>query len=166
MRQKMAISTILSLDLGTKFGWATYKDGEITSGNYDLSSKPKVGRFEGGGIKFLRFERELERLIISSGPIDLISFEAVHRHVQGAVAAAHAYGGFLAILTKFCEQRDIPYEGYGVKEVKKSFTGNGAAKKGLVIQKANEFGFNVTDDNEADAIAVLHHTMGLYNIER
>ncbi len=49
-------STILALDLGTTTGWALRtRDGAVTSGTQ--SFRPQ--RFEGGGMRFLRFKRWL-----------------------------------------------------------------------------------------------------------
>ena len=49
-------TTILALDLGTTTGWALRgSDGHITSGSE--SFRPQ--RFEGGGMRFLRFRRWL-----------------------------------------------------------------------------------------------------------
>lgn len=52
----MSTSIIIALDLGTTTGWATYEpSGNITSGTASF----KTGRFEGGGMPFLRFKRWL-----------------------------------------------------------------------------------------------------------
>ncbi len=49
-------SCILALDLGTSTGWALRAhDGLITSGT--VSFKP--GRFDGGGMRYLRFSNRL-----------------------------------------------------------------------------------------------------------
>ena len=50
------MTTIFSLDLGTTTGWALRAaDGRITSGSQSF----KPGRFEGGGMRYLRFKRWL-----------------------------------------------------------------------------------------------------------
>jgi hypothetical protein len=50
--------TILALDLGTTTGWALRShDGLITSGT--VSFRP--GRFDGGGMRYLRFTNWLDR---------------------------------------------------------------------------------------------------------
>ncbi|CBA17099.1 hypothetical phage-related protein [Xanthomonas albilineans GPE PC73] len=47
-------TTILALDLGTRTGWALqHSDGTITSGTEPFTPQ----RFEGGGMRFLRFKR-------------------------------------------------------------------------------------------------------------
>ena len=53
-------TAILALDLGTHTGWALYqRDGTITSGTEHFSPQ----RFEGGGMRFLRFKRWLNEQI-------------------------------------------------------------------------------------------------------
>ena len=49
-------TTILALDLGTHTGWALLQlDDTITSGTENF----KPHRFEGGGMRFLRFKQWL-----------------------------------------------------------------------------------------------------------
>ena len=58
--------TILALDLGTTTGWAIRGfDGLITSGT--VSFKP--GRYDGGGMRYLRFTNWLSEINRLSGPI-------------------------------------------------------------------------------------------------
>ena len=110
--------TILALDLGTTTGWALRgSDGHITSGSE--SYRPQ--RFEGGGMRFLRFKRWLTEIKQSCDGIDCLHFEEVRRHVS--TDAAHAYGGFLATLTAWCEHHQIPYQGVPVGTIKKHVTG-------------------------------------------
>lgn len=145
---------IICLDPATKCGWATYDvdTQKFQSGVFDLSAN----RFRGGGMRYLNFKRELEKLMF---PYPLISshevyFEEVKRH-QGT-DAAHVYGGLLAVLTSFCEEHEIPYQGVPVGTIKKSFTGKGNAKKPAMIAEAIRRGHNPKDDNEADALAIVH----------
>ena len=144
-------TTILALDLGTTTGWALRSsDGAITSGSE--SFRPQ--RFEGGGMRFLRFKRWLAELKDMAGGIDTMHFEEVRRHVS--TDAAHAYGGFLATLTAWCEHHQIPYQGVPVGTIKKHATGKGNASKDLVIAAMTTLGHAPADDNEADALALLH----------
>ncbi|MFM7631194.1 MAG: hypothetical protein ACKO43_05220, partial [Alphaproteobacteria bacterium] len=77
---------ILALDLGTITGWALQSaKGLITSGT--VSFKPS--RFEGGGMRYLRFERWLSEILFPLDWIDVVYFEEVRRHL--GVDAAHAY---------------------------------------------------------------------------
>mgnify|MGYP000013365504 CR=1 FL=1 len=143
-------TTILALDLGTTTGWGLAEvDGRITSGSQ--SFKPQ--RFEGGGMRFLRFKRWLTDIKQCSSDINLIVFEEVRRHA--GVDAAHVYGGFMGQLTAWCEHHQIPYEGVPVGTIKKHATGKGNASKDDMVAAARRLGHAPADDNEADALALL-----------
>ena len=77
-------------------------------------------------------------------------------HGDGGIIAQHKYGGFLATIQAFGERHEIPYIGFGVTEIKKHWTGKGNAKKESIVDMARLLGFNPKDDNEADALAILH----------
>ena len=144
------IRTILALDLGTTTGWALRShDGLITSGM--VSFKPR--RFDGGGMRYLRFINWLTELDRLSGPITAIWFEEVRRHA--GTDAAHVYGGLMASLTSWAELRGVPYEGVPVGTIKRHATGKGNAPKQAMLEAARARGFSPADDNEADAIALL-----------
>ena len=144
-------STTLALDLGTTTGWALrHRDESITSASQ--SFRPQ--RFEGGGMRFLRFKRWLAELNALCGEIHAVYFEEVRRHA--GVDAAHVYGGLMATLTAWCEHHNIPYQGVPVGTIKKHATGKGNAGKDDVIAAIRARGHSVTDDNEADALALLH----------
>lgn len=141
---------ILALDLGTTTGWAML-DGEglVTSGTATFRSS----RYDGGGMRYLRFRGWLDQLRRYAVSIEAVHFEEVRRHA--GVDAAHIYGGFLATLTGWCEHRVIPYQGVPVGTIKKFIAGKGNADKQAVIDAVRARGFSPADDNEADAIAIL-----------
>lgn len=145
---------ILTLDLGTKTGWAVHDGGHITSGQFEF----KNDRFEGGGMRYLKFKHWLSQ-IHQLGPVDLVVFEEVRRHV--GTTAAHVYGGFLAHLTAWCETEKIPYNGVPVATIKAHATGGGKAKKGAIIEAMRAKGHAPKDDNEADALAILYYAMDM-----
>ncbi len=154
-------TTILALDLGTTTGWALRgSDGYITSGSE--SFRPQ--RFEGGGMRFLRFKRWLTEIKQSCDEIDCLHFEEVRRHVS--TDAAHAYGGFLATLAAWCEHHQISYQGVPVGTIKKHATGKGNAGKEDVIAAIRARGHAPVDDNEADALALLHWAVEQHALER
>ncbi|NJO53962.1 MAG: crossover junction endodeoxyribonuclease RuvC [Bacteroidales bacterium] len=141
---------IFALDLGTTLGWALRApDGLITSGT--ASFRP--GRFDGGGMRYLRFTNWLSELNTLSGPIAAIWFEEVRRHA--GTDASHIYGGLMATLTAWAELRGIPYQGVPVGTIKRHATGKGNADKAAVLTAIRARGFSPADDNEADAIAIL-----------
>ena len=142
--------TILALDLGTVTGWAL-RDPNGTANSGTVSFRPN--RFEGGGMRYLRFKHWLTELKSTTGGIDAVYLEEVRRHA--GTSAAHIYGGFLAHVTAWCEHHGIPYQGVPVGTIKRHVTGKGNAPKDAVIAAVREHGFTPADDNEADAIALL-----------
>ena len=143
-------TAILALDLGQKTGWAVRNsDGAIASGTVEF----KPGRFEGGGMIYLRFRAWLQEVDETASGIGAVYFEEVRSH--RGVSAAHAYGGFLAHLTAWAEANKIPYAGVPVGTIKRHATGNGNADKESVIAAVRALGFDPADDNEADALALL-----------
>lgn len=142
---------ILALDLGTKTGWATSSNAGVSHGMQDF----KNDRFSGGGMRYLKFEKWLMSLPKPSQVV----FEEVRRHA--ATDAAHVYGGLMAVVTKWCESENIPYQGVPVGTIKKFWTGKGNGKKDVMIAEAKRRGYNVDDDNEADALALLTYWLSL-----
>ncbi|MFC7422079.1 crossover junction endodeoxyribonuclease RuvC [Iodobacter arcticus] len=140
---------ILTVDLGTQTGWALQtREGHILSGSESF----KPHRFEGGGMRFLRFKRWLTEVKGADG-LDAVFFEEVRAHA--GVDAAHVYGGFMGQLTAWCEHHQIPYQGVPVGTIKKHATGKGNASKANMLEAARQRGFTPVDDNEADALALL-----------
>ncbi len=144
---------ILCLDLGTKTGWVLGDKENFYSGIENFTQN----RFEGGGMRFLRFKNWLYKIMITcqeiNNPIKSIYFEEVRRHL--GTDASHIYGGFLSHLTVFGDENKIPYSGIPVGTIKKHITGKGNASKKLVIDSLLSKGYKPTDHNEADAMALF-----------
>ena len=148
--QAIARSAVLALDLGSTTGWAMQLVGStIESGT--VSFRPS--RYDGGGIRYLRFRSWLDSIAADTANIGVVHFEEVRRHA--GTDAAHIYGGFLATLTSWCEQHAIAYQGVPVGTIKRFITGKGNADKPAVMAAVRARGFRPADDNEADAIAIL-----------
>jgi hypothetical protein len=145
-----AHGTILALDLGTTAGFALRTDvGAIVSGT--VSFLPS--RYDGGGVRYLRFRAWLDGVATDAGGIGVIHYEEIRRHL--GTDAAHIFGGLLATLTAWCEQRGIAYQGVPVGTIKRFIAGKGNADKDAVIAAVRARGFSPADDNEADALAIL-----------
>jgi hypothetical protein len=141
---------ILALDLGTTAGYAVRtRDGHVTSGT--VSFRPS--RYDGGGIRYLRFGAWLDQMQADIGGIGVVHYEEVRRHLS--TDAAHVHGGLLATLTAWCERQRIPYQGVPVGTIKRHVTGKGNADKDAVIAAIRARGYSPADDNEADALAIL-----------
>ena len=144
-------TVVMAIDLGTTTGWAMRTlDAQVVHGFESFKSS----RYEGGGMRYLRFKRWLIEIKQSVDGIDAVFFEEVRRHA--GVDAAHAYGGFMAHLTAWCEHHQIPYQGVPVGTIKKHATGKGNANKEQMVTAARQRGHAPADDNEADALAILH----------
>ena len=142
--------TVLALDLGTITGWALRSaDGRINSG--PVSFRPS--RYDGGGIRYLRFRAWLDGIATDAGRIHFIPYEEIRRHLS--TDSSHIYGGLLATLTAWCEERGVAYQGVPAGTIKRFIAGKGNADKAAVIAAVRARGFEPADDNEADAIAIL-----------
>lgn len=141
---------ILALDLGTTTGWARCsRDGAVSSGSESFAPR----RMEAAGQRWLKFRAFLSEQRQQAGEIHAVYYEDVKQHA--GTLAAHVYGGFLACLEMWCAANNVPLRPVGVGSVKKHWTGNGAAKKDLMIATAKAKGFHPVDDNHADALAIL-----------
>lgn len=149
------MSRYLCVDLGTTTGFAVGSASHMVSGIWNL----KPSRYDGGGMRFVKFRQRLNEML-QAFKLDVVFFEEVRRHAS--TDASHVYGGLLAILTEWCETNGIPYCGVPVGQIKKNFTGNGAASKSLMIAEAERRGFDPQDDNECDAIAIFDWVLNNY----
>ena len=142
--------SILALDLGSTTGWAVRTARcRILHGTAEF----RPSRYEGGGMRYLRFGKWLDQTLDITGGIDAVYFEEVRRHI--GTDAAHVFGGLLATLTAWCEQHSLPYQGVPIGTWKRHACGKGNANKDEVIAAMRARGFEPVDDNEADAIAIL-----------
>ncbi|SSW64331.1 hypothetical protein AVE30378_01033 [Achromobacter veterisilvae] len=143
---------ILALDLGAKTGWALRRrDAALLHGTEDFTPRASWAP----GQKWQRFRAWLSATIMHHN-ITQIAFEDVKRHGSGQVLAAHAYGGFRAMLEMVADQHCITLVPLGVGQIKKHWTGSGVAKKDAMVTQAKARGYRVLDDNNADALAILH----------
>lgn len=148
----MINKVILAIDLGTTLGWAVLDEtGNIASGFEQLKHKGK----NSVGVRYMLFGQWL-KLTHDRVYFDKVYYEEVRRHL--GTTASHVYGGFLGVLSAFCESESIMYAGVPVGTIKKTVTGKGNADKHRVISAVNMLGHAVTDHNEADAIAILYST--------
>ena len=141
---------VLCLDLGTMTGFAIrFAGGAVMSGTREF--RPR--RFDGGGMRYLRFRGWLGEVLHSCRRLGAVFYEEVRAHA--GTDAAHVHGGFLATLTAWCEEHGAAYEGVPVGTIKRHVTGKGNAPKAEVIKAVRALGYAPEDDNEADALALL-----------
>ena len=132
---------ILALDIATKTGWRT----ETSSGVWDFS---KTKRGDSYGMRLIRFKSSI-REIIELEKIDIVVYERPAGRFKSSIIVASE---MIGVLIALCEEKGIQYTAYSATEIKKFATGKGNAKKQDMIDSAVQLGFNVIDDNHADAI--------------
>lgn len=146
--------TVLALDLGTLTGWALARGGAVLGSGTQAF---RLGFYDAHGTPYWRFMRWLTELDEAHDRIDTVVYEAVFAH-KGSLAA-HKYGAFEGLLLCWCAARDLSVEGIPVGRIKKHATGFGFARKDAVLKAIRARGFTPTDDNEADALALLFYAL-------
>ena len=149
------VTNILALDPATHCGWA-HSCGQ--SGTWDLS----IRRDESSGMRLIRFRSKLAE-ILNSTPTDLVVFEAARCAIPKMQGAVTVQAEIQGVLKWYCEDNGINYRGFSSTEVKRHATGKGNASKAQMIAAAQEkWGSHITDDNEADALWILHLASEMY----
>jgi crossover junction endodeoxyribonuclease RuvC len=151
---------ILALDLGTRTGWALW-DGYRRESGVQLF---EVKRGESPGMRYVRFRRWLQDVTIARGGIgvsdfprlDLIVFEQAH-HRGGA--ATEVAAGFSTRVLEHCAEWKIEHTSIHTATLKKATCGKGNASKEEMLAAVAAKWKAVTDDNEADAIALLYYAI-------
>lgn len=142
--------SMLALDLGSHTGYALRKrDGKLIHGTKSFTPR----KLWGPGQKWQQYRRWLSDMIVENN-VTTIAYEDVKNHA--GVLAAHAYGGFLAHLECVADQHRIELKPLGVTQVKRFWTGEGNADKAAMMAQCKARGFRVEDDNDSDAVAILH----------
>jgi hypothetical protein len=125
-----ATPVIFALDLGQRTGWAVRnRDGAIASGVHEF----RPGRFEGGGMIWLRFRAWLQEVDERRAVVSW--FEVV------GISTGHMYGGYLAHSP--LGQRTDPLQGASAHQA--------ASPAGQRRQAHRASAGSASDDNEADA---------------
>lgn len=136
---------MLSIDPATKTGWAISKD---LYGTWEL----KTRKDESWGMKLIRFESKLREVIVSQN----VAVVAYERPGGRNTVAIITQSKIIGVLEKVCTELKIEYRAYSSGEIKSFATGKGNAGKEAVINGMKEkYGYPGTDDNEADAMALL-----------
>lgn len=147
--------TLLALDLGTSTGYCVGTAQSHMSGAWAL--KPR--RHESSGVRFLKFRSYLNEVKGAWPDLKMVYYEEVRRHA--GTDAAHIYGGLLAILTAWCVENEIEYQGLPVGSIKSFWTGKGNASKEMMIAECIDRGYQPKTDDEADGVAIFHYGLSL-----
>lgn len=143
---------VLALDLATRTGWALQENGRLESGVETFDVK----RGESPGMRYVRFRRWLEEV---GARADIIVYEQTITPAPGSIAREIA-SNFAGRIQEYCAVRDIEHSAVWASTLKKWTTGRGNAKKPDMLDAvARRWGRRVDDDNEADAVALLHYAL-------
>lgn len=145
---------ILAIDQASKCGWAISNG---IYGTWDLTTR----KDESMGMKLIRFEAKLDE-VCKSQQIAVIAYERpAGMHTSSVIHSAK----LVAIIEQYCEQNGVEYICYSASEIKAFATGKGNANKEAMIKAAaDKYGYTGSDDNEADALHILHltkHNLGI-----
>lgn len=139
---------ILSVDLGTRTGWALDESGLITSGVQTFD----VRRGESPGMRYVRLTRWLEEIAEKVG---LIAYELAHQRGGPATEVA---AGFATHVQAFCALKKIEHVAVHSATLKKWVTGSGRADKEAMIRAVgSRWGWTGKSDDEADALGLLYY---------
>jgi crossover junction endodeoxyribonuclease RuvC len=146
------VRNVLAFDLGSKCGWAFSAEAGAPVHSGLLVTTPT--RFESQGMRAIKFERGINALLDTWRPA-IVAFERIHRHTS--TIAGQVWGMYSSLLMKICDERDVPYEGYSVQEIKKHATGRGNANKELMIGAASRRwpDQDILTDDVADALHIM-----------
>jgi len=144
-----------ALDLATQFGW-TWGDGsrQPSFGHVQL---PKAHGEEYGRL-FNAYRAWLRGMIAMDRP-DWIYFERAMTNEHEGQSAAIILIGLTAMTLEICYERKIPWKHITAKSVRKHFCGHGGVKKEEVGFYCRQRGYEVSNHNAADSIALWHYAI-------
>jgi len=150
LAKKDSMMNVAAFDQATRCGVAFQHSGmPFQVELWDLKIKSK----ESQGMKWIRFEARL-RKFLESNQIKVLAYELPSgRNINPIIHSSK----LIAIIEKVSVEMGIEYLELSASEIKKFATGNGNANKALMIESAKTvWGYEGNDDNEADALHILH----------
>lgn len=150
LARKLPIFNIAAFDQATKCGVA-YQTSEDDY-NVELWDL-KINSKQSQGMKWIMFESRLKKFL-KKYDIKALAYELPSgRNINPIIHSSK----LIAVIEKTCVEMDIEYLELAAGEIKKFATGNGNASKSMMIEAAEKlWGYEGDDDNEADAIHILH----------
>lgn len=150
LARKQPIVNIAAFDQATKCGVAF----QTTEGDYQVELWDlKINSKQSQGMKWIMFESRLKKFL-KKYDIKVLAYELPSgRNINPIIHSSKLIG----VIEKTCVEMEIEYLELAAGEIKKFATGNGNASKDLMIESANSlWDYEGEDDNEADAIHILH----------
>lgn len=141
---------IAAFDQATKCGVAYQIKGEEPKTEmWNLNIKSK----ESQGMKWIRFEARLKDFLKRNN-IKILAYELpAGRNIKPIIHSSKLIG----VIEKSCVELEIEHIEFSASEIKKFATGKGNANKEMMIEAAIKlWNYEGEDDNEADALHILH----------
>lgn len=164
---------LLTLDLATHLGWAygSAHEGDPVSGAHRL---PVTG--EDIGAFAVAYDRWLHAMVREAEPTFCV-FEAPMATTAGrsTLATTQKLQGLCWHTEFVCRTYGIEYRQVAAASWKKMFTGSGSASKAKaratggvypVISACRERGWDVTNDNQADALGIFVYACAIIDQSR
>ena len=152
---------IITLDLGVHTGYTIGDDkGNVIEHGVKHFKRDKRPDLDSRFEEFYEWlDYLIEKVNVYHPTQTLIVCEQAN-HMPG-IAGTKIHFGFAAIvnLTVVKNVYDLALDIVPAKSIKKFFTGTGNADKDLMIYTAQQIHPDVSDDNEADALALYYYTM-------
>ena len=158
LAKKVPIMNICAFDQATKCGVAF----QTTSDNYSYDVwNLKIKSSESKGMKWIRFESRVKKFL-DKHSIEILAYELPSgRNINPIIHSSK----LICVLEKVCVEMDVEYIEFSASEIKKFATGKGNANKEMMVDYANAlWGYCGVDDNEADAIHILHLLKAKINV--
>lgn len=116
---------------------------------WDLTLKSR----ESQGMKWIRFESKISNFL-KNNKIQILAYELpAGRNIKPIIHSSKLIG----VIESVCIKNNIDYIEFSASEIKKFATGNGIANKKVMLEYAKKlWKYEGDDDNEADAIHILH----------
>lgn len=113
----------------------------------------KIRSKESQGMKWIRFEARLKKFL-EKHETKVLAYELPSgRNINPIIHSSKLIG----VIEKVCVEMEVEYIELSSSEIKKFATGKGNAGKPEMIKYAKElWDYQGDDDNEADAIHILH----------
>ena len=142
---------ILSLDLGSRTGWAVFwGKNRKASGTWDLK--------EGATCRPEKYVNLVGHIrdCLEQYSVEVIAYEVVHFGTHKGTDAARLYNGLVANLESEAYNFDLAIHEIHISTAKKALTGSGRASKDDMIKsaKARWRSADIAYSDEADALGV------------
>jgi len=139
----------LALDMGSRCGWAIGNSVIGFRSVWDIAPR----RGESPGMRYLHLRAQLQSVRAAYPDLAAVFYEQAHH--RGGAATEYAVG-CVATVQAWCAEHGIEHAAVHSATIKKHATGKGNAPKDAVMAAMRRRGFTPADDNEADALALLH----------